>query len=212
MNYLIVEPQYFPNIQFFSKFLLFRRVIFDDLHLFQKQSYRNRTYILGANKVLPLVVPVKKGKSKIPMKDVIIDYGYDWQKLHWTSIISSYNKSPFFMFYESEIEEFFIRKYNSLVELNVGIVRFLIRLLAFETEIILLSEEENIIKKEFTDLRNKMHPKRIHIDKNFKVVKYSQVFIYKLGFIPNLSILDLLFNKGPEASLILRESIIEVID
>lgn len=209
MKALLIEPHYFPNIQYFSKIFNYNEIIIDDLSLFEKQSYRNRMRILGANKVLSLIVPVKKDKTKMKLKDVQIDYGINWQKDHWNSIISAYNKSPFFLFYMNDFEKNFNKKKNFLIDLNIEIILNLIEILELDTKIKLLSETD-VSKGEFDDLRNSIHPKKKHnkSDNSLKNIEYQQVFSERFDFIPNLSVVDLLSNKGPEAVQILMESVV----
>jgi hypothetical protein len=168
---------------------------------FIKQSYRNRCIIYGANGKLSLSIPLKKGldlKSKIT--EIEIDYTEDWQKNHFKSIESAYRHSPFYEYYIDEFEKFFTTKYNTLFELNSEILNTIFDILELESNV-QFSDEFLSSHKDAFDFRNSINPKsRLNKhDNNFNPTKYIQVFGEKHGFIPNLSILDLIFNEGPNS-------------
>jgi hypothetical protein len=209
MQGLIIEPHYIPNLQYFSKFLLCKSIIFDDISLFRKQSYRNRANILSANGVLSLIVPVCKGRSKIGFKDIRIDNSILWQKNHWNSIVSAYNKSAYFQFYKHLFDGYYDKRYNFLIDLNLEIIKTISEILSLHTEIILFSE----LKRDLTgifDLRDSIDPKTRFYkkDDSFTQIKYSQVFSDRFEFKSDLSIIDLIFNYGPDASAVLQKSVI----
>lgn len=206
MTGLIIEPHYLANLQYFSKFLICNCIIFDDESLFRKQSFRNRTHILSANGILPLIVPVCKGRSKIAFKDIRIDSSILWQKNHWHSIVSAYNKSAYFEYYLHYFEGYYKKPYAFLIDLNLDMIKTISKILSLKTDIILLSEFDGKIE-ELTDLRNCIDPK-VRFNKNddfFTPIQYSQVFADRLDFKHNLSIIDLLFNFGPDALSILKK-------
>ena len=203
---IIIEPQYFPCINFFSLLMKSKEVVLNDEIVFRKQSYKNRCLISSANKILPLIVPVQKGKSKLKYKYVALDYSSNWQKLHWTSIISAYNSSPFFLHYRDYFESFFKVKHTSLFEMNLSIIKVILEVLENEVSFSFLSENKTT---NATDLTNAIHPKTNFKNLHFNEIEYYQVFSEKFGFIKNLSILDLIFNEGPQAKLILMESFLK---
>jgi hypothetical protein len=209
MKTLIIEPQYLPNLRFISKFLLFDQIIFDDTSNFIKQTYRNRTYILAANGPLPLVVPVKKGRSKTPYGKLQIDSKVKWQKKHWNTIISAYHKSPYFLHYQDIFLQFFENDYDLLFDFNIAIIKEILNILKIEKEFSPLSVSDDLNMADVTDLRNHIHPKlaRNQPDEHYKPVEYWQVFGDRYEFVPELSILDVLFNEGPEARELLENSI-----
>lgn len=200
---MVIEPNYLPVTGIFSFLKGERTLIIDDISVFKKQSYRNRTYISGANKVLMLVVPLRGGKYTLAMKDVKIDYHTNWQKIHWQSIISGYNKSPWFSFYSEEFSEHIFKKHEFLIDLNVSLIQLILRLLNMQVNIQLLSEstEQDIGK----DLRDVFHPKAKYsrLPSDYVEKEYVQVFSERFGFIKNLSVIDLIFNTGPEAPVFL---------
>ena len=208
MNKILLEPHYLPNIQYFSKFLMYSCVIIDDLSIYEKQTFRNRCQILGANKVLDLIVPVHRGKSKIPLFQIKIDNSGNWQKNHWLSIESAYSKSPYYFYYKDYLKQYFGTKQLGLLSLDFQILKTLIELLNIDVRIELLSEQSK--DETFCDFRNKIHPKpyRQVQDEQFRAQSYIQVFNDRYPFIPNLSILDLLFNMGNESIVILNSCIL----
>lgn len=205
---IVLSSAYFPNIQYLSKFFLDKELIIESCENFQKQSYRNRCEILSSNGKLSLFVPLVKGKDqKTPIRDIEIDYATIWQKQHFKSIESAYNSSPFFEYIIDDFLFVFEKKEKYLFDLNLKIleqIKVYLQLDKFSN-----LNSKYIVKPEL-DYRNNIHPKK-KMQKNdsyFRAQKYYQTFNDKFDFIPNLSILDLLFNEGPQASSILKKSII----
>jgi len=197
---VILSTAYLAPIQYFTKLLRYKDVIIEAHENFIKQTYRNRCVIYGANGNLSLTVPVKKFKGKVIIKDLLIDYSTNWKKLHLKSIESAYKSSPYFEYYFDEIRPFYENNYKFLLDFNTKIQDVIIEQLEMETQTIcsekyLFSDE--LIKT--VDFREKILPKKIIEDKDFQIHKYNQVFAEKHGFKPNLSIIDLLFNEGPNA-------------
>lgn len=163
---------------------------------FLKQSIRNRCDIYGANGKLRLTVPKQRaGSSKTIITKIKICYKNKWQQEHWKSIVSAYNSSPFFEYYKDELIHLFKNKEVYLINLNNKLLKLTLKLLELNAEY----THTNRYKKEgdFTDLRKE------NFQSN-KIEKYNQVFMERYGFISNLSILDLLFNLGPESADYLR--------
>jgi len=185
-----------------------------DLHEhFIKQSFRNRCNILGANGTVSLTVPVAKSPNdrKAAVRDVRIDYSKRWQHRHWESMRSAYGKSPCFDFYGDLFAPFYERRYEFLFDFNLELTQLLLRLLGSDAEIRLtekyLPPEE--LDAGMEDFRNAFSPKpRLHrSDSHFVPQPYWQVFAESTPFVPNLSVIDLLFCTGPEAKDILRASV-----
>jgi hypothetical protein len=205
---LLIEAHYLPNIQYFTKFLLFDKVIIDDNESFGKQSYRNRCYLSGANGLISLIIPVYQSKSDLPVKEIHIDNTTRWQHIHWHSICSAYGKTAFFEHYAYRIETLYSHVRENLLSFNMELISLLMELLRIPAErLCLMSAYEGPISDV---LRNHIHPKaKFNIeDKNFNQAAYFQAFIARNGFMPNLSILDLIFNEGPASIDILRKSIV----
>lgn len=208
---IIIELQYLPPIQFFSKLVTYPVVHIEYAENYRKGSYRNRCHIAGSNGLLRLSIPLKKGKNeKQPIQSVQIAHDSPWRSQHWQSIRSAYGNAPFFEYYAETIQPFYKKKYDFLYEFNWDLLQCLIQLIGINTTLSKTSHYEENPLPPIQDLRNAIHPKaKYHRpDPNFKIQHYGQVFQEKSGFLPNLSILDLLFCTGPQAVLILEESFI----
>ena len=207
---VLLSTAYFPPVQYFSKLLLPYPVI-EKYENYSKQSFRNRCVIYSANGPLTLVIPVVKDHGKkMPVTGVKIDYSENWQKIHLRSITSAYRSAPFFEFYFDEIEPFMIKKYTFLFDFNIEIIEKIKNCIGINTKIS-FTEKYTLNISEFSDFRDSIHPKPrlIKTDPFFNPVEYIQVFKERYGYIPNLSIIDLLFNEGPNTKNLLKASIKE---
>ena len=193
-------PAYLPNAEYFSWLLKQDTVFFTGDTLYQKQTFRNRTIIYGANGELKLIIPTRRNQKNRKPHDIEIQISYDmnWQNQHWKSICSSYRSSPFFEFYEDEIAEFYKEKSESLFMFNLSLLIKLMALLEEPFEYKIISFENDIYKR----LDSLISPK---IKSQTIFESYTQVFSSKYGFISNLSILDILFNLGPNSSNYLKK-------
>ncbi len=205
---ILLSTAYFPNIEYCSKLISNQTIFIEQHEHFIKQTYRNRAVILAANGPVPIIVPVVKGRGpKIKIKDLQISYDEDWQRNHWRTIFSAYNSSPFFEFYADDFEPFFQKKHQFLLDLNMDILKTIFDLLEIDPELFLTGNFEKVPENTL-NFREKIHPKIRFSDKsNCKSIEYTQVFSDKLGFASNLSILDLLFNTGPQAYSIIENGI-----
>ena len=208
-NKLLIELQYLPNAFYLSAFLQYEDIIFNDQAVFMKQTFQNRAYISGANKVLPLIIPVKKGKTHIPCKDVAIDYQGNWAKVHWHSIVSSYNKSPYFYHYRDHFEKHYFSKPRFLIDFNILLFHEIMDILELSNNISFFSSSDTDESEQYTDKTNKTGSKKINSEpaENFIFKEYQQVFSDRFGFIPGLSVIDLIFNTGPEARQIIERGL-----
>lgn len=206
---ILLEIHYLPSIAYFSQILQSDGLVIDDTEPFGRQSYRNRCYIAAANGRMPLIIPVKRSRSGISIKDIEIDNQTNWQRIHWQSIQSAYGKSAFFEYYADAIKPFYEQPYAKLFEYNLAILITLIKLLKVkDLKIHFLSQLDEDEKTDLTNLKDKIHPKAgvSEQEKHFSAQPYMQVFGEKNGFLPNLSVLDLLFCEGPNASEIIKGS------
>jgi hypothetical protein len=202
---ILLSTAYFAPVRYFSKLTSYPEIYIEQHENFIKQTYRNRTVIMGANGLVSLIVPVVKGREqKIKIKDLRIAYDEEWQRTHWRTIFSAYNSSPFFEYYADDLEPFFKKKIKFLFDLNQQITETLLEILEIEIDF-KLTEDFEQIPENCLNFREKINPKahRSPADPNFLVQTYTQVFSEKLGFIPDVSILDLLFNEGPSAHQVL---------
>jgi hypothetical protein len=191
-----LSTAYLPPVEYFYILNKYENIIIDVFENYQKQSYRNRCVIYSPNGPLNLVIPViRPQKPKTIVKDVIISYYEDWPRTHWRSITAAYNSSPFFLFYQDELKTILEKKHKYLIDLNSELLEYLIRLIGISSNVKLSKKYHN--KKDINDLREIISPKKEHMINSLPA--YKQVFDDKSGFIENLSIIDLLFNEGPNS-------------
>lgn len=187
-----VCPAYLPNIAYMAWMISQKEITFVTQGHYQKQTYRNRTEIYGANGKLKLTVPIvhHKNQSRQTDAEVRIHYENKWQKDHWKSLEAAYRSSPYFEFYEDDLYPFFAKKTEKLMELNKGLIHKILSLL--QAEVVLKSD---------TNLSIQVNHKLVIAKGNAapKNPPYHQVFQSKHGFIGGLSVLDLIFNLGPQS-------------
>jgi len=194
---LIIQPTYFAPIIQYIAIVQAKKFKFEIEDNFQKQTYRNRCYIYGANGKQLLVVPIIHSKinRKQKTKDVKIDDSFSWQKLHFKSLQTAYRSSPYFEYYEDEIAAILSKKYQFLLDLNFNSYEVLSDCLQLE----LPFQKTVEYKQEIENLNDFRYLASAKIKKEYSFKKYTQVFDNKHGYISNLSILDLLFNEGTNA-------------
>ena len=188
-------PTYFSPVSQYGMIVQAKKIDFEVVDNFQKQTYRNRCYIYGANGKQLLTVPIKHSKSRTKQKtrDIKIKLDSHWQKQHFKSFKTAYNSSPFFEFYEDELAPIFEKKYQYLHDLNFDTFEFVNQALELNLSYQITTKYELDHESDFRVLSQvKHHP-------NFYQETYNQVFNYKHGFLNNLSILDLIFMEGPNS-------------
>ncbi len=203
--------------QYLSPFILYKisiyciNIEFEQYESWQKMSFRNRCRIGTANGPLDLSVPVEGGRNADkPVREVTIDNSQSWQKRHWRSIFSAYNHSPWFEFYRFEMEKFYHTPYRFLWDWNLELSRWVFEKLQLEVRFSFSDRyEKNRQEEDVLDFRNKILPKTIS---GFHAYcpPYTQVFEERTGFIPNLSIIDLLFCEGPRAVDLLKKIPVDI--
>jgi hypothetical protein len=199
---VIMPSFYLPPVDYFARLLHFGEVRIENDESYHRQSYRNRCCIYGPNGLQKLVLPVvHPGKENRNIKTVMPDTSLAWQQIHWRSITAAYNRSPFFEYYERDFFPFYHQPPKSLVEGNTELLNLCLRLLKMPVKVG-FTESYSREYPEYTDLRPAMLSKHTRMPERFP--RYVQVFEPSHGFIPNLSVIDLLFNRGPEALNYLR--------
>ena len=186
-------PAYLPNIYYMARLVREPKISFITSGNYQKQTFRNRCEIDGANGKLTLSIPIDHthGGEHRPAHEVRIFKGSQWQKQHWKSITSAYRSSPYFEYYEDEFLPFYNRFYPTLMVFNVAVLETILTLLGVDVL------HKNVINNTYVpEAETLIKAKKVKVPQ-FPV--YKQVFDDKYGFINNLSCIDLLFNLGPES-------------
>ncbi|QZE13147.1 WbqC family protein [Halosquirtibacter laminarini] len=196
----ILAISYLGNIHHYFYRMKHGNTIYDDTERYQKQTFRNRCQILSANGVQSLTIPVV-AKNKTIIRDVKISYGIDWQKQHWGALLSSYNHSPYFEYYRDYFEPFYTNHYEYLWDFNMELESVVLDLLDVSVVHLLKNQIDPVLAVE--DKRLFITPKKPLDDPHFISKPYRQMIFAKEGFVPNLSIVDLLFNQGTESYLYL---------
>ena len=193
MTTACLSTTYFGPVQWYQKLYRYDQVVIDGEERFQKQTYRNRCLIATTQGVQALTVPVVHD-SKSSISDVLISDHGNWRHLHWQALQSAYGDSAFFEYYEDDLRPFFKENnWERLVDYNDAICRKVCELLDIQPSIVHQSSQD------CSDFRLVINPKHPLEDSEFMPRKYYQVYQQKHGFLSNLSILDLLFNMGPES-------------
>jgi len=188
-------PTYFSPISQIGKIYQSDHLEFEVCDNFQKQTYRNRCYIYGANGKqllnIPVTSPKKEGRKKT--RDILVEENSNWQDQHYKSLKIAYSSSPFFEFYEDDLIPIFNKNYKYLLDVNIDTFQFINDALDLQKEYTLTQTYKD---QEYQDFRNlasvKSHP-------TCSIESYIQIFDDKFGFLRNLSILDLLFMEGPNS-------------
>jgi len=192
---ILLSLFYLPNIEYMALLCKEKIVSIEAQENFVKSSFRNRCEIAGANGIMTLSIPVKGGRDHHQKLAIVkISNQNNWQAQHWQSIVSAYGSAPFFEHYEHHFKGFYEKEIDSLFEFNFSLLKLLLKLLKVNTELTFTELYERN-SEGIVDKRNSFSLK----NKEVNHPTYIQVFEPKNGFISNMSVLDLLFNCGPEA-------------
>lgn len=208
----ILSTTYCGPVQWYHKLYRSDLVLMECHETFQKQTYRNRCVIATTNGPQTLTVPVERGTSPF-IRDIRISNHGNWRHQHWHALMSAYNESPFFDYYEDDFRPFFEKKYDFLYDFNMEICQKVCELIDIQPNIRHTEEYVKLrsvddgkiinslsnLSTELNDFRSSINPKHPVADAHFIPRRYYQVYERKHGFQPNLSIIDLLFNMGPES-------------
>lgn len=201
----LLHPVYFGSIAFWSVLAKHPEVIFERCDNYQKQTYRNRMYIAHSNGKLGLNIPIKhsKGEGRQKTSEVIIENNFGWQRDHWRSLEAGYRSSPFFEYYEDELKPFFELHHSDLYTHNLNSIKAVCELLELELNYSFTTKYEPELSNNNTkDYRWLVLCKGTA---EIEMPSYHQVHQQNHGFLPNLSILDLIFNLGPQSLAYLEE-------
>ncbi|MDR0437144.1 MAG: WbqC family protein [Bacteroidales bacterium] len=192
MTTLYLPTAYAPNITYISAIAHSEQFCINVEEPYVRQTFRNRCEILTSQGVQKLSIPIdKKSTHSRRIKDVKIDYAENWQRQHWRSLQASYNNSPYFLYYQDELNGFYEKRYGFLVDFNSEILNFLLRKMQIDNGQLIIDNVANA-------LSNEAKPNYQLSIINYQFKNYQQVFSNQ-NFIQNLSSFDLLFNCGPES-------------
>ena len=207
MKTAYLSSAYLAPVEYYTKLLTYDRIFIEQHDHYMKQTYRNRCTIAGPDGEIALSIPtVKPDSLKCPMKDIRISDHGNWRHLHWNSIESAYNSTPFFEYYKDDFQPFYEKKYEFLADFNEELCNLVCELIDIQPVMERTSDYKTTFTPDEYDFLEAIHPKKdYHLtDPEFIPRPYYQVFEARNGFRPNLSIIDLLFNMGPESLLILK--------
>lgn len=226
MRLLLLSTAYLPPVEYVAQMLAHDRILVEQHDHYLKQTYRNRCTIAGPEGKLSLTVPIVRPNPRdCPMHLIRISEHGHWRHLHWNALASAYGHSPFFEYYEDDFRPLYEQPYEFLMDFNEALLHTVCRLIPFTpclerttrylpapaigTERARTGTEPLAKADTLLDLRDRIHPKHAEgqASHGFRPVAYHQVFQNRLGFLSGLSVVDLLFNTGPESLLVLRKSI-----
>ncbi len=205
----LFSTAFLAPISYFSILQMADEVFLEKFETYSKQSYRNRAVIYSANGSLDITIPVEKIHGNHTLSsEMIVCNKTDWNKKCWRAIESAYRSTPFFIYYSDEYQAIFDNPPKTLWELNQKLLKLNLKHLQLKKTV---SETDSFEKKtlELLDFRNSIHPKA-KPDFGMVFPEYFQVFSPRLGFKPNMSILDLIFHLGPDANGYLQEVVLPI--
>jgi hypothetical protein len=204
MNRIVIETQYLPSLEFFCVIQPADEIVIEHYEHFVKQSYRSHTFINTANGKEKLVIPLTGKGNRTLIKDVRIDDTLNWRNTQWRTIESAYRKSPYYEHYVDELRKILFTQHNFLVDLNYAMLSMCLHWLGWQKKIS-VTIAHNLTLADGADMRNVLLSKKSYNIRNFyRPVPYTQVF--GKTFVENVSLVDLIFCKGPEAGNLLRAS------
>jgi len=204
MSKLLIEYQYFGTVNYYKTLFQYLNIEFEEYENYQKGSFRNRTLVPGANGVINLSVPLQKGRDqKALFRDIKIDYRENWMVQHIRTLDACYNRAPFYEFYRDSIRDLLNQEETHLMSLDKKLVQWVLKMLKAKPVISSTERYSLKVQEEIVDARNNILPGK---DLSIDIPEYAQVFEDRIGFKPNMSILDLLFCQGPASAGLLKSS------
>lgn len=205
MSSILIEAQYLPPIAYFAAIQQASILTLERHEHFQKQSYRNRCYILSSQGKEMLILPLTSKHGNVCITDIKIDYSQKWLNHHWRTIQSAYGRAPFFEYYVDDLEKVLFYRHVFLYDLNFQLLSMCLKWLKWNVSVKESLAYEKTVDSSITDLRSVINAKKSDIgDKFYKPTPYTQVF--GSTFVKNLSLIDLIFCEGPAARLIVEAS------
>lgn len=216
---LVTSSLYLGPVHYYAYLLAVGKAEEDRFEHYVKQTFRNRCCIATPEGVQALTIPVvRNGTNHTPMRDIRISDHGNWKHLHWKALCTAYENSPFFEFYADDLAPLYEKSFTFLVDFNEALREVILALLGVRVELSVSKTFVEPLEKELAkedspacrriDLKHFASPKNaFDEDSAFRPANYFQVFEARTGFIPNLSIIDLLSNMGPESRIVMRSSL-----
>jgi hypothetical protein len=202
---MLSHPLYLAPIPFYARLYGSSTLLVTADEPFVKQTYRSRAVIATEKGTQSLTIPVIHDGGRVAMRDVRISEHGNWRHQHWNALVSAYRKSPFFDYYADDFAHFYEERDGFLMDFNLRLHSVVSELIGLEKPVEFLSDEAVSITSA-VDFRDIAEPKALAALKEGLSQPYYQVFAQRNGFAQSLSIIDLLFNTGPEGLLVLRDS------
>ena len=197
----LFSTAYFPSISYMARFLVENEPLIEMFETYRKQTYRNRCRVMTANGAESLTVPVVKVNGNHTMtRDILLSGHAPWQHIHSRCLESAYKAAPYFDHYYDYLRSIFEGHFERLIDLNDAALQAILKMLKIKKEIV---HTTDYVREAENDLREAFSPKNPFDASLFPA--YYQVFGAKLPFSPDLSVLDLIFNEGPEATNYLKQ-------
>lgn len=205
MNKLYLGSAYWAPVSYYTAMYRHGGAVIEQHDVYMKQTYRNRCTIIGAQGEQVLTVPIEKPAPRMLMRDIRISDHGNWRHLHRSAIASAYGSSPFYEYYADDINHFYDQRYDYLIDYNCAQIDCVCNWLGIRLDVLRSDSYLSATPDIVTDLREAIHPKHPNMAllEPYTSKEYYQVFAERHGFVPELSILDLLCNMGNESLLIL---------
>lgn len=225
----VLSAFYFGTVEHYSVLAKYPKVIIDTGEHYERQSYRTRTSIVGPNGLQDLVVPIdRRSGEKMPMRTVGLSYVESWPQQHVHAIRSAYGNTPWFIHYIDEVEDVVLKKHERLVDLDLATIRLGMKWLGIKTDLVISEQYVEVASEEwrsasrtthhsspathYLDLRTILHPKKPLSTDLHSAPSYPQIFADRHGYVPRMSLIDLVCNCGPRSVEVIQGSVREQAD